>query len=50
VVGGKIKVAEIEEAVTKDQEIEEKLASKRMDEPRKPRKEAKDEKPAKEAA
>ena len=44
VVSGKVKVAEIESAVKTDQEIEEKLASKRSDEPRKPRKE---EKPAK---
>lgn len=49
VVSGKVKVDEIEAAVAKDQEIEEKLAAKRSDEPRKPRA-AKDEKPAKEAA
>ncbi|OGR61965.1 MAG: hypothetical protein A2X31_07280 [Elusimicrobia bacterium GWB2_63_22] len=47
VVSGTIKVPEIEEAVKKDQEIEEKLSTKRSDEPRKPRKEA-SEKPAKE--
>ena len=47
VVSGKVKVAEIEEAVKTDQEIEEKMASKRSDEPRKPRKETKEEKPAK---
>jgi hypothetical protein len=50
VVSGKVKVAEIEESVKADQELEEKLAAKRADEPRKPRKEARDEKPAKEAA
>lgn len=48
VVSGKIKVSEIEEAVKTDQEIEEKLAAKRADEPKKLR--AKEEKPAKEAA
>jgi hypothetical protein len=50
VVSGKVKVAEIEESVKADQAIEEKLASKRADEPRKPRKEGKEEKPAKDAA
>ncbi|HCC49305.1 MAG TPA: hypothetical protein DEQ38_14515 [Elusimicrobia bacterium] len=48
VVSGKIKVAEIEEAVKKDQEIEEKLSSKRSDDPKKLR--AREDKPAKEAA
>lgn len=47
VVSGKVKVPEIEESVKADQIIEEKLASKRSDEPRKPR--AKEDKPAKEA-
>ncbi|OGR44847.1 MAG: hypothetical protein A2X35_06010 [Elusimicrobia bacterium GWA2_61_42] len=50
VVSGKVKVPEIEAAVTADQEIEAKLATKRSDEPRKPRKEAKEDKPAKDAA
>ncbi|MCM2268205.1 MAG: hypothetical protein NDI60_10585 [Elusimicrobiales bacterium] len=50
VVSGKIKVAEIEEAVKVDQEIEEKLASKRSDDPKRIRKDFKDEKPAKDAA
>jgi hypothetical protein len=50
VVSGKVKVAEIEESVKTDQAIEEKLAAKRSDEPRKPRKESLDEKPAKDAA
>ncbi|MBI5744044.1 MAG: hypothetical protein HY952_05805 [Elusimicrobia bacterium] len=48
VVSGKIKVAEIEEAVKVDQEIEEKLASKRPDDSKRLRKDS--EKPAKEAA
>ncbi len=48
VVSGTVKVPEIEEAVKSDQVIEERIASKRSDEPRKPR--VKDEKPAKEAA
>lgn len=47
VVSGKIKVDEIEEAVKADHEIEEKLASKRSDDPKRIRK---DEKPVKEAA
>ncbi|MBI4350755.1 MAG: hypothetical protein HY550_04905 [Elusimicrobia bacterium] len=47
VVSGKVKVAEIEESVKADQLIEESLASKRAEEPKKPRKE---EKPVKEAA
>ncbi|MDD5210220.1 MAG: hypothetical protein PHV36_12590 [Elusimicrobiales bacterium] len=46
VVSGKVKVPEIEESVKADQLLEEKLASKRSDEPRKPRAE----KPAKDAA
>ena len=50
VVSGKVKVPEIEEAVKADQEIEEKLAARRSDEPRKPRRESKEEKPAKKAA
>ena len=50
VVSGKVKVDEIEESVKADQAIEEKLASKRSDEPRKPRKEGKEEKPSKDAA
>ena len=37
VVSGKIKIAEIEAAVTADQALEEKLFSKRSYEPRKPR-------------
>ena len=49
VVSGKIKVDEIEEAVKKDMELEERLAAKRVDDSRKPRA-AKEEKPAKEAA
>lgn len=49
VVSGKITVDEIEESVKKDQEIEEKLATKRMDEPKRLRKDTA-EKPAKEAA
>jgi uncharacterized protein Smg (DUF494 family) len=47
VVSGKIKVAEIEEAVKADHEIEEKMASKRSDDTKRIRR---DEKPAKEAA
>lgn len=47
VVSGKIKVAEIEEAVKADHEIEEKMASKRSDDTKRIRK---DEKPVKEAA
>ena len=50
VVSGKVKVPEIEEAVKSDQVLEEKMAAKRSDEHRKPRKDAKEEKPAKEAA
>ncbi len=46
VVSGKVKVPEIETAVKADQEIEAKMASKRSDEPRKPRREV--EKPSKE--
>lgn len=46
IVDGKITVAEIEEAVRKDFEIDEKLASKRSDDTKKPRREAKEEKPA----
>lgn len=46
VVSGKVKVPEIEESVKADQLIEERLASKRAEEPRKPRAE----KPAKDAA
>ena len=49
VVNHDIQVDQIDEAVKKDAEIEEKLAAKRSDEPRKPRA-VKDEKPAKEAA
>lgn len=37
VVSGKVKVPEIEESVKADQLIEERLASKRAEEPRKPR-------------
>jgi hypothetical protein len=50
VVSGRVKVAEIEEAIQKDLLLMEKLDTKRSDEPRKPRKEAKEEKPAKDAA
>jgi len=46
VVSGKVQVPEIEESVKADQLIEERLASKRSDEPRKPRAE----RPAKDAA
>ena len=46
VVSGKVKVPEIEESVKADQLIEERLAPKRSDEPRKPRAE----RPVKEAA
>ena len=48
VVSGKVKVPEIEAAVVADQEFEEKMATKRSDEPRKPRKEVREEKPSKE--
>lgn len=48
VVSGKVKVPEIEVAVKADQEYEEKMASKRTEEPRKPRREVKEEKPSKE--
>lgn len=48
VVSGKVKVPEIETAVKADQEFEEKMASKRADEPRKPRKEVREDKPSKE--
>ena len=46
VVSGKVQVPEIEESVKADQLIEERLATKRSDEPRKPRAE----KPSKDAA
>lgn len=49
VVGGKVKVTEIEAAVKTDQDIEEKLAAKRSEEPKKPRREPKEEKASKEA-
>ncbi len=39
VVSGKVKVPEIEESVKADQLIEDKLASRRSDEPKKPRSE-----------
>ncbi|MGD9641143.1 MAG: hypothetical protein AB7V08_00230 [Elusimicrobiales bacterium] len=48
VVSGKVRVPEIEEAVKKDQEIEEKLSSKRPDDAKRVRKDAKEEKPSKE--
>ncbi len=46
VVSGKVQVPEIEESVKADQLIEERLATKRSDEPRKPRAE----KPVRDAA
>jgi len=49
VVSGRVKVAEIEEAIQKDLALMEKLDAKRSDEPKKPRKETKEEKPAKDA-
>lgn len=48
IVSGKIKVPEIEEAVKTDHELDEKLATKRSDDPKRVRKEPKEEKPSKE--
>ena len=50
VVNHDVKVDQIEEAVKKDAEIEDKLSTKRSDDSKRIRKEPRDEKPAKDAA